>query len=352
MIDEARTFFTELMETPSPSGYEQPVQKVIRKWSTTHGAEHRTDVHGNVIATINPEGRPRVLLDGHCDQIGLIVQYIDENGFLRILPVGGWDTQILLGQRVTVWADSGPIVGVIARKAPHLLKTEERKKVPEVTDLWVDVGAKSQEEIAEVVSIGDPVTVALGFHSMRNGLLCGPKMDDTTGLFSVFDVLRRLSGKKFEAGLYAVSAVQEEIGLRGAKTAAHGIDPDVGIAVDVTHATDCPTIDKNISGDVKLGGGPVIFRGPNINPVVFRMLVDLAEANGVPYQLSGANRGTSNDANALQMTRSGVATGCLGIPNRYMHSPVEMVAEADLDATAELMALFVENLTADVDFTP
>lgn len=353
MIDaESREFLERMLAAPSPSGFEQPVQAVVREWAGRHADLVRTDVHGNVIAVKNPGGAPRVLLDGHCDQIGLMVQHIDKDGFLYFLPIGGWDTQILLGQRVTVWAAKGPVPGVIARKPKHLLTPEEAKKVPEISDLWIDIGAKDLVEAASLVSIGDPVTPALGARDLLNGLLSGPKMDDTVGLFVVLEALKRLQGVAHAAAVYVVSAVQEEIGLRGATTAAFGIDPLVGIAVDVTHATDCPTIDKRANGEVKLGAGPVLFRGPNINPVLFRALKQTAEEHQLAAQVKGANQGTANDANVLQLTRAGVATAALGIPNRYMHSPVEVVALADLDTAAELLARFIPTVNTESSFLP
>ncbi|MFO0945546.1 MAG: M42 family metallopeptidase [Planctomycetota bacterium] len=352
MNAESERFFEQLLLTPSPSGYEQPIQKLVRDWASPLSDEIKTDLHGNVIAVLNPGGSPRILLDGHCDQIGLMIQHIDKDGFLYFLPIGGWDTQILLGQRVSVWSKSGPIDGVIARKPKHLLSTDEAKKVPDISDLWIDIGARDQKDAAELIEIGDPVTVVLGMRRLRHGLVAGPKMDDTAGLFVVFETLRRLKGKKISASLHVVSAVQEEVGLRGATTAAFGIDPQVAIAVDVTHATDCPTIDKKANGDIKLGKGPVLFRGPNINPVVHGMFRDLAQRHELSIQPKGANQGTANDGNVLQLNRAGVATGVLGIPNRYMHSPVEVIALEDLATAAELMTQFVLEVTPETDFTP
>ena len=204
----------------------------------------------------------------------------------------------------------------------------------------------------ELISIGDPATCELGMRPIRGEIVSGTKMDNTSGLFVVFEALRRLKGKKVSASVNVVSAVQEEIGLRGAQTAAFGVNPDLAIAVDVTHATDCPTIDKRSNAVVGLGKGPVLFRGPNINPVMFRRLQELSSQRKLPIQLKGANRGTANDTNIIQLTRGGVATACLGIPNRYMHSPVEMISLADLDHAASLIVAFVESVNEGDDFTP
>ena len=359
----ARQFLDTLLTTPGASGFEEPIQRVVRDYAGTF-AEVSTDWHGNVTAAVNaaaadaPDagGRMRVMLAGHCDQIALMVRNIDEQGFLRVGAMGGWDVQTLIGQAMDVWTDRGPIPGVIARKAIHLLTPDERKQVPDVKDLWVDIGVQSRGEAKELVQIGDPVTLKLGPRAMRNNLLAGPAMDDRVGVWVVMEAARRaaarLSSGEGAAAVYAVSTVQEEIGLRGARTAAYRIDPHVGIAVDVTHATDCPSIDRNEHGTVGLGDGPVIFRGPNVNNPLFARLTDLAREHDLPYQVGALPRAASNDGNAIQLTRGGPATGIVGIPNRYMHSPVEMVSLDDLDAAADLIAELCVSLTEGCDFTP
>jgi endoglucanase len=243
---------------------------VVREWAGPVADDVTTDRHGNVVAARYPETRDtrasRVMLAGHCDQIGLMVQHIDADGFLYVQPIGGWDMQILLGQHLTVWAASGPVPGVVARKAIHLLTNEERTRVPQFTDVWVDVGCKTKEEAEQLVRHGDPVTFALGYRPLRNNLASSPAMDDKVGLWVVMEALRLLKGRALQAGVYSVSTVAEEIGLRGAMTAAYAINPTVGLAVDVCHATDTPGNDKKQVGETKLGAGPVLFRGPNINP--------------------------------------------------------------------------------------
>jgi endoglucanase len=241
---------------------------------------------------------------------------------------------------------------VVGRKPKHLLTEEEGKKMPKITDVWVDLGTLSAEETRREVRIGDAVTVELGVRELPNHRLAGPKLDNTAGLFVVFEALKRLAGRKFDGELHVVSAVQEEVGLRGATTAAYGVDPEVGIGVDVTHATDCPSIDRREHGAVDLGKGPVLFRGPNINPVLHERLCEVARARTLPYQVKGAPRGTPNDTNVLQLTRAGVATAAIGIPNRYMHTPVEMISLDDVDVTAELVAELVATLPAAAVFTP
>ncbi len=352
MNAEAMDFLRHLLETPSPSGYEQPVQEVVRQYVAGFADSVTTDVHGNVIVGRNVDAPLRVMLAGHCDQIGFLVNYIDGDGFLYVHPIGGWDPIVLVGQKLTVWTSHGPLFGVIARKPIHLLTEEERKQVPKLKDLWLDIGARDKTEAAELVRIGDPVTLELGFTEMRNRLASSPAMDNKTGLWVAIEALRRTRLKKLNCALFAVSTVQEEIGLRGAMTSTYGVNPRVGIAVDVTHATDCPTIDKKQEGDVALGKGPVIYRGPNMNPVVVEKLIETALAGEVPYQVAASGRATPTDASTIQTSRGGVATGLVSIPNRYMHSPVEMISLDDIDRAADLLAGFALRLSGDEQFTP
>ncbi|HZZ71283.1 MAG TPA: M42 family metallopeptidase [Pirellulales bacterium] len=352
MDSHALDFLKEILATPSPSGYERPVQEVVRKYAADFADQIKTDYHGNVIAAKNADAPLRVMLAGHCDQIGLLVQHIDSDGFLYLLPVGGWDMIQLVGQRMTVWTANGPIQGVIARKAIHLLTDEERKQVPKLKDLWLDIGAKDKAEVEGLVRVGDPVTLALGYQELRNGLANAPAMDDKCGLWVVMEALRRASQQSLQCAVFAVSTVQEEIGLRGAQTSAFGIQPHVGIAVDVTHATDCPSIDKKQEGDIALGRGPVIYRGPNMSPVIVDRLINTAGQYEIPYQLAANGRATGTDANTIQISRAGVATGLVSIPNRYMHSAVETISLSDIDRAADLLANFLLGLSAHEDFAP
>ena len=352
MNTESLQFLRLLLETPSPSGYEQPVQEIVRQYVASFADSVTTDVHGNVIAARNPNAPLRVMFAGHCDQIGFLVQYIDNEGYLYVQPIGGWDPIVLVGQKLTVWASAGPLFGMVGRKPIHLLSDDERKQVPKLKDLWVDIGVSDKAEAARLVRVGDPVTLELGFTQMRNSLASSPAMDNKTGLWVAIEALRRTSPKKLNCALFAVSTVQEEIGLRGATTSTYGVNPHVGIAIDVTHATDCPTIDKKQEGDVSLGKGPVIYRGPNMNPMVVEKLLETATAGGVSYQLAASGRATPTDANTIQTSRGGVATGLVSIPNRYMHSPVEMISLEDIDRAADLLAGFALRLTGQEKFTP
>jgi len=353
MESAARDFLFRLLDTPSPSGYEQPIQAVVREYLAACADTVTTDSHGNVIGAKNAGAPTRMLLAGHCDQIGLIVQYIDADGFISVQPIGGWDPIQLVGARVTVWTASGPVPGVMSRKPIHLLTDEERKVVPKMKDLWIDIGAGDKADCESVVRIGDCVTLELKAQMLRRNLACSVAMDDKVGLWVVLEAFRRaVAAGPLPCGLFVASTVQEEIGLRGAQTSCHAVDPHVAIAVDVTHATDCPTIDRKAEGDVALGKGPVVFRGPNMNPHVVDRLLAAAKAREIPVQLGASGRATPTDANVLQTTRSGVATGLVSVPNRYMHSAVETISLDDADRTADLLAAFVRGLEGTISWAP
>ena len=352
MNSQSQDFLKSILTTPSVTGFEEPVQRLVRDYVSPFADAVRTDIHGNVIAVRNPDAPFRVMLAGHCDQIGLIVNYIDKEGYIYVLTVGGWDIQNLVGVRVKIWASKGPVDGVIGKKPIHLMDEEDRKKVPKTKDMWVDIGAKDKEEAEQVVSVGDPITVELEYRELRNNLIAAPATDDKAGVWVVMETLRRIDPAKLKVGVFAVSTVQEEIGVRGAITSAFGIDPHVGIATDVTFATDCPTIEKKENGDVKLGGGPVLTRGPNITTKLANALVDVAKQHEIPVQIVAEGKVTGTDARAIQINRSGVATALLSIPNRYMHTPVEMISLHDIDYLADLMARYCESIEPGVSYIP
>lgn len=352
MRKDSYEFLKALAQTPSPSGFEQPIQRVVRQRMKPFAGSIETDVHGNVIVGLNPTGRPRVMLAGHCDQIGLMVNYIDDNGFIFFLPIGGIDPTVVPGSRVVVHTKHGPVEGVIGRKPIHVLKQEERGAKIELREMWVDIGSKGKKETEQVVGVGDPITFRLELVHLGDDLVTSPAFDNKCGTFVVMEALRLCSARKPKCALYAVSTVQEEIGLRGARTAGYGVDPSVGIAVDVTHATDYPDIDKRVNGNIKLGGGPAISTGANINPRVEALLIKAAKAKRIPFQMEAAPSGTGTDANAIQLTRAGVATALVSIPNRYMHTQVEVVSLSDLDAAAKLIAETVGAIGPSTRFIP
>ena len=352
MNTQAHEFLKKILTTPSTTGFEEPVQKIVRKYVEPFADSIRTDVHGNVIVVRNPDAPLRIMLAGHCDQIGLIVNYIDEQGYIYVLTVGGWDIQNLVGIRVKIWTAAGPVDGVIGKKPIHLLDEDERKKTPKIKDLWIDIGAKDKEEAEKYVTVGDPVTVELEYRELLNNKIAAPATDDKAGVWIVMEALRRIDPAKLKVAVYAVSTVQEEVGLRGSRTSSFGIDPHIGIATDVTHASDSPTIEKKTTGEVKLGAGPALTRGPNMNTKLVNDLIAVAGQYKIPVQMIAEGRITGTDAGSIQVNRSGVATALISTPNRYMHTPVEMISLDDLDYAADLVARYCESIEPDVSYIP
>ena len=348
-------FLKELVETPSPSGFEQPAQRRIRKELEGVVDELKTDLMGNVIACIKGvgENNPRVMLAGHCDEIGFIVQYIDDNGFIYFSPIGGVDPHLVPGQRVHIHTDQGPVLGVVGKKPIHLMEAKDRETVVKFKNQFIDIGCASKDETAVLVNIGDPVTIAVKLEHLQGDRLTSRAFDDKMGAFIVAQVLKEIRKRgPVKADVYGVFTVQEEVGLRGSKTSAYGVNPDVGVAVDVGFATDCPEIDKKELGEFKLGDGPIICRGPNINPVLFQMLIATAKDGNIPHQIEASGRPTGTDANALQMTREGVAAALISVPLRYMHTPVEVLAQSDLENAVALLSDFLGRVEKREDFIP
>jgi endoglucanase len=350
MRDASYEFLKRLLSTPGPSGNEGAAAKIWREEAKGF-AEVRGDRMGNSFATLNAGGLPKVMLSGHIDEIGLMVTHIDEKGLLRFTGVGGWDPQVLVGQRVRLQAENGEVVGVIGKKAIHVMEPEERKKVSEIKSLWIDVGAKDADEAKGMVRIGDVGVVDQDLLELPNGRIASRSLDNRMGAFVVLEALRLLSEEEgVGAEVVAVASVQEEIGLYGARGAAFGLDPDAAIAVDVTHATDTPGVSKNENGDHALGSGPVIKRATNLSPVVSEGLIAAAEGADIAYTLEADSRSTGTDADAIQFTRAGIATGLVSAPNRYMHSPNEIVDLGDLENCARLISAYIKGLDASTDF--
>jgi putative aminopeptidase FrvX len=350
MREEPYEFLKKLLYTPGPSGNEGAAARVWREEAGKF-AEIRGDRMGNSFATLNAGGSPKVMLSGHIDEIGIMITHIDDQGILRFTGVGGWDPQVLVGQRVLIQTGSGEVPGVIGKKAIHLMEAEERKKVSQIKDLWIDVGAKEGDEAKGMVRVGDVGVLDQGLLVLPNGRIASRSLDNRMGAFIVLETLRLLSEEDGIAPeVVAVASVQEEIGLYGARGAAFGLDPDAAIAVDVTHATDTPGVSKNENGDHALGSGPVIKRASNLSPIISEGLIAATDEAGIPYTLEADSRSTGTDADAIQFTRAGIATGLVSCPNRYMHSPNEMVDLEDLENCARLISAYVKTLEADADF--
>lgn len=352
MHKDAYAFLQELMRQPSPSGFEVPAQNVIR--SRLQGAADRvsTDVHGNVYGVLNERAPLKVMLAGHVDEIGLMITHIDEKGFLFVGGIGGWDPIMAVGQRVSVLGAKGEVMGVIGRKPIHLQDSSDKTKELKLSDLWVDIGASNRKDAEKAVAIGDPVVIRPDFLELRNGLVSSRAFDDRVGAWVVVETLRALKFRKLQVAVYAVATVQEELGLRGAFTSAYTVRPDAGIAVDVGFSSDFPGGEPKRTGEVALGKGPILHVGANINPVLGRLLVDTARSRRIPWQMQAEPRATGTDANAMQVTRGGCAAALVSVPNRYMHSPIEVVSIKDLDNTVRLLTETIAAMPRTMDFRP
>jgi putative aminopeptidase FrvX len=341
-----------LLTATGPSGYETAPAAL---WRDAAGAfaEVSSDVMGSSWARVKGRaGGPTMAIVGHIDEIGLIVTHIDDDGFLRFSGVGGWDTQILVGPRVELRTRDGVVPGVIGKKPIHLLKDEERKKVAEIKELHIDIGAQDGDEARAKVRIGDVAVIAGDPVDLPNGRAVSRSMDNRLGCYVAYEAARLVAEAGGAAGdVVAVAAVQEETTFGGSATTAYALRPDVAIVVDVTHATDAPGIDVNELGAHPLGSGPVVERGSNLNPQVFELLYEAGEAEGIPFTVAASARHTGTDVDAMHLSRGGVPCGLIGLPLRYMHSPVEMVDLGDIDAAARLIAAAARRLDPDATFT-
>ena len=354
MNSESKKFLKDFLSQCGPSGFEEASQNVWVKRTKEYAQSMKRDVHGNAIAILNPKAEYKVMLAGHCDEIGFIISHITSDGFLCVVPVGGIDSGVLPGSQVKVQTEKGFVDGVIGKKPIHLMEEADRGKAVQIKELWVDIGAKDKDDALKVVALGDPISFAPNYMELRNNIFSSKGCDDKTGAFLVSEVIKILSAKKLrkDVGVYGVSTVQEEVGLRGARTSAYGINPQVGIAIDVGFASDTPGIDKRIVGEVALGKGPVLHAGPAINRALGRMFIDVAKRKKIPYQFSSLGRPDGTDTGAIQLAREGVATALISVPNRYMHTMVETCSQDDLESCAQLIAETILEITPKTDFIP
>jgi endoglucanase len=342
----------KLLSAAGPSGYEQAPAAVFREAAGAF-AEVAHDSVGSTVAKVpgTADGRS-VAIVGHIDEIGLIVHHIDDDGFLWFTGVGGWDPVILVGQRVEIATRDGIVLGVVGKKPIHLLKTpEDRKKAPELKGLHIDIGAKDGDEARSLVRIGDVAVIAGEPQELPNGRLISRALDNRLGCFVALETARLVAEAGGAPGdVYGTAVAQEEITFAGARTTAFSLRPDVAIAVDVTFATDQPGLDEKEVGRHRFGTGPVLTRGSTLDPKVFELLYDTAEAEGIAFTVTASARGTGTDADAMHISRAGIPSGVVSVPLRYMHSPVEMVQLDDVENTARLLAAFAQRLAPDVDF--
>jgi endoglucanase len=349
---ESIQFLKKLLDTPGPSSFESAPARVWRA-EASRFAQVTSDVAGNSMAVVNPDGSPTIMLAGHIDEIGVIVTYIDDDGYVYIAPIGGWDPQVLVGQRIRFTGRHGDVIGVIGKIPVHIIRVEDREKAARMRDLWVDVGARDKKECLTMLSVGDPGVIDAHAVELPNARLASRSIDNRIGAFAVLEALRRYAAKPGKARVVAVATAQEEIAYHGggALVCASCLQPQMAIVVDVTFAIDHPNIEKKEHGEARLDGGPVLTRGAVVSPVVFGLLRDVAEKKKIPFTVHAAGRDTGTDADAIHIAREGVATGLVSIPNRYMHSPSEMISLNDVNNVAELIAETCRTVTPKTDFT-
>ena len=350
---DAVEFLKRLLDAPGPSGFETLAARCWRAEAETFADKVTTDVAGNSIAVVNPGGSPTILLDGHIDEIGVIVQYIDDEGFIYIAPIGGWDPQVLVGQRIRFIAAKHDIIGVIGRKPVHLTKASDREQAAKFTDIWVDIGASGRGDAETQLAVGDAGVIDSRAHDFPANRIVSRSIDDRIGAFAALEALRRYAARPGSARVVAAATTQEEIAWTGggALVAANSVRPRMAVVIDVTHATDHPNMEKKEIGDHRLGGGPVLARGALLSPVVFELLRGAARARNIPFSVHAVGRDTSTNADAIHIAQEGVATALVSIPNRYMHSPNEMVSLEDVHHTAELIAELCRMVDDGTDFT-
>jgi putative aminopeptidase FrvX len=342
-MSDIKSLLEKLSNAHGISGWEGSVQKIVREEISPYVDEVRVDKLGNLIATKKGD-RPSIMIDAHADEIGLMVKQIDEKGFIRFIRIGGWFDQTLLNQRVIIHTSSGPVVGVIGSKPPHVMKDEDRKKVVEARDMFIDIGCSNQAEVEELgILPGTPISIDREFVPMHGDTVTGKAFGNRAGLVIMIEALKRTKSK---STIYAVAAVQEEVGLKGAKVAAFGLDPDIAIASDVTIPGDHPGIEKK-DAPIEMGKGPVLVvadgsgRGLIATPQVIEWLVGTAKEFEIPVQLEASDGGTT-DATSIYLTRSGIPTGVISVATRYIHSPVEVLNLNDIERAADLMARSLE----------
>ena len=345
-------FLMRLLSAPGPSGHETAPAKVWRDYCTGFTNDVAADNVGSSYARVaGRQNGPKLIIVGHIDEIGLHITHIDKDGYLRFGSVGGWDTIVLVGQRIRIHTREGDVVGVIARKPIHLLKDEERKSAPEIKDLHIDIGAKDAEEARQMVRIGDVGVIDADPIELRSGLVLSRALDNRVGCYVAAEAARRVAEAGGAPGdVVGMAVVQEETGFGGSRTSAFSQDPDVAIAVDVTFATDQPGIELGQITEHALGSGPVLTRGTTLHPRVFELLYEAAERAGMSFTVESTGRGTGTDADAIHLSRAGIPTGLISVPLRYMHSPVELGSLADMDAAAQLIADFAQLLSTGMSF--
>ena len=352
MRDKSLDFLRTLVNTPSPTGHEFRGQRVWLDYVKKYADSTYSDAYGNCVATLNKGGSPRLMLAAHADEIAMSVNYINVDGFIYVRKMGGVDAAITKAQRVVIHTRNGPVKGVVGNVAPHLSKHDDVHKAPKIHEIFIDIGVSSARDAEKLVRTGDPITLNDEFELLRNDLAVARAFDNRVGTFAVAETMRLLSQskKKPHAEICAVSNIQEEVGLLGARQIAYSLKPDVALVVDVTHATDYPTVNKAQHGNVKLGSGPAVTHGGCNHPQVVARIERLAKTLKIPLQHEAMSSTSGTDTDVIFWTRGGIPSALISLPNRYMHSPVEVVNLKDLEKIPELMAAFAESLKKGEEF--
>ena len=338
-------FLEQLLASRSPSGQETEAQDVFDRFVEPKADSYERDVLGNRIATLNPQGDPSVLLAGHLDELGFIIKYIDDKGFLFFDTIGGHDRSIISGRRVRIKTKQGVVTGVTGKRAIHQMDSSEREKVPKLHNMWIDIGVASKDEAMDLVRVGDAGTYDHEFELLNGSVGTARAFDNKTGAYIAGETLRRLADEQeLAAKVVAVGTAQEEIGVRGAATSAFSVSPDYGIAIDVGHATDFPDADNKRFGAFQIGAGVIITRGPQLNPLVVEGLLSIAAKENIPHQIEAERGMISNDSRAIQVAGPGVATATIGVALRYMHTPSEVVDLEDVEACVRLLVAYIKSL--------
>jgi putative aminopeptidase FrvX len=352
MDQKSKDFLFELLRCPSPSGNEQEIQKLIHREFEGIAESIIPDIHGNLILGLNTKAKKRVMVASHCDQIGFMVKHISDKGFISVDKIGGTDDGVMLGSQMTIWTDGGPVDGVFGKKPIHLQSKSEIEQVPLLKNMWIDIGARDKQDAERQVKLGDYITFRLNALELSNNRITSPGLDNKAGLFVALEALRNCARSKLSFAVYIASTVQEEVGLRGATTAAAHLAPQVALAIDVTLASDDPGNTDPSTVDCKLGSGPCISHGPNSNPAVERLLLDAASRLKLPFQAAPSGDLEGNDSKQLQVAHDGVATASISIPERNMHTQVEVVDLQDLEHSIQLTTEFLVFLNEQQEFRP
>jgi endoglucanase len=340
---DSETFFRDLLEAAGPSGDEREAAAVWRRYASGFADVHG-DALGSCYATVNADGKQSVAVLGHIDEIGLVVTHVDDEGYLWFRGVGGWVAAVLVAQRVRILTKDGPITGVVGQKAPHLTDQEERDKPLKVDQLWIDIGAADGDDARSRVQVGDLAVLEVPIIDLAGSRIASRAVDNRAGAFVAAEAARLYAEKPGTWKLVGVGSVGEETSFSGAYTSAFGLDPDAALIIDVTHTSDQPNVPKRKVGEIKLGGGPVIERGSGVHPVMFDLIGEVAKAEGIPVQFGASSGSTGTDADAVKLSRAGIRCGVVSVPNRYMHSPNEIVDLGDLEAVAALIAAVARRL--------